>query len=345
MKNILICVSGLSPQIITETLFALSVKNKITIDEIIIVTTKVGKDLILGKIPYSVNNKKVYIKLSDKIKELCKLFKLKEINLSAKNVIEATEENISLYDIRTDEHNILFPNRICEVIRENSEDNNTTLHCSISGGRKTMSVFMGYALSLFGRNQDKLYHVLTKEENEKNRLYFFPSKANKKSEIELSNIPFVRLRGILKDKSQFLKSNFSEIVRITQNELSKFSSGKLYIDVNRREIWFGLNAKLNIEPKQIEFYKYLVDNKFNYQNPVQYSALVKYFSIDKRTGESLKGYDAENIRQLVSKLNRNKIIPAVNDVEYNQLFIIHSGQYGKSEIYLNASKENVEFIE
>ena len=45
MKNILLAVTGLSPQVITETLFALHQQNK-TIDTIHIITTRQGKEKI-----------------------------------------------------------------------------------------------------------------------------------------------------------------------------------------------------------------------------------------------------------------------------------------------------------
>ncbi|MBF4102237.1 hypothetical protein INT80_01850 [Gallibacterium anatis] len=40
------------------------------------------------------------------------------------------------------------------------------MHVSIAGGRKTMGFFAGYALSLYGRAQDSLSHVLVSAEYE-----------------------------------------------------------------------------------------------------------------------------------------------------------------------------------
>ncbi|MBW2021016.1 MAG: TIGR02584 family CRISPR-associated protein, partial [Deltaproteobacteria bacterium] len=45
MKNILLAVTGLSPQVITETLFALHQQNR-TVDAIHIITTRQGKEKI-----------------------------------------------------------------------------------------------------------------------------------------------------------------------------------------------------------------------------------------------------------------------------------------------------------
>jgi CRISPR-associated protein (TIGR02584 family) len=39
-------------------------------------------------------------------------------------------------------------------------DPQASLHVSIAGERKTMGFYVGYALSLFGRTQGRLSHVL-----------------------------------------------------------------------------------------------------------------------------------------------------------------------------------------
>jgi CRISPR-associated protein (TIGR02584 family) len=65
-----------------------------------------------------------------------------------------------LRDIRTDADNVAFADFITEQVREITADPATILHISIAGGRKTMGFYAGYALSLFGRAQDHLSHVL-----------------------------------------------------------------------------------------------------------------------------------------------------------------------------------------
>ena len=49
MKNILLAVTGLSPQVITETLFALHQNNQ-RVDEIHIITTREGKECIYAEL-------------------------------------------------------------------------------------------------------------------------------------------------------------------------------------------------------------------------------------------------------------------------------------------------------
>ena len=49
-----------------------------------------------------------------------------------------------------------------------------SLHVSIAGGRKTMGFYVGYALSLFARDQDRLSHVLVPPSLESRQDFFYP---------------------------------------------------------------------------------------------------------------------------------------------------------------------------
>ena len=77
-----------------------------------------------------------------------------------------------------------------------------------------MSFFIGYALSLFGREQDSLSHVLVSEPFENNRDFFYPSQSPKTifspagepldvstAKVMLADIPLIRLRSGLPDAS------------------------------------------------------------------------------------------------------------------------------------------------
>jgi len=49
MKNILLAVTGLSPQVITETLYALHQNNR-KVDSVHVITTRDGKDLEIASV-------------------------------------------------------------------------------------------------------------------------------------------------------------------------------------------------------------------------------------------------------------------------------------------------------
>ncbi|MCL6496007.1 MAG: hypothetical protein K6T54_14695, partial [Ignavibacterium sp.] len=128
-KNILICVSGLTPQIVTETLFCLAVKEKTPVDEIYVLTTKRGREVILGRDKHPVTPKSP---LKNEIEKLCKLYKLKKplFQENDDHIIVAKEEAIELPDIRSDKENILFPNKVCEFLRLKTSNPQNVLFCS-----------------------------------------------------------------------------------------------------------------------------------------------------------------------------------------------------------------------
>ncbi|HMQ68894.1 MAG TPA: CRISPR-associated ring nuclease Csm6 [Ignavibacteria bacterium] len=346
MKNLLICVSGLTPQIITETLFCLSIRKKICIDELFVITTSRGRNVILGK-DKQMNKERGYPPLIDEIDRMCKKYKnIKNPKFKPENIKVANELSIELADIRTDDENKLFPNALCEFINEKTKDNYNILHCSISGGRKSMSVDMAFALSLFGRENDKLWHVLTHEDQEFKG--FFPENKKQENDLELAEIPYVKLRSIIAEKTKnknFNKMKYIDIVKDTQTELKKKSADKLVINISRGEIYYGSNEIIIIQPKQIKLYRYFIENNGNSENRISIHALVNNFNINRNTGEVIKQFNDTNIRQLITKLNNDRIKAAVKDPELYDIFKIQSGSYGTGEYFLNANSDNVIFID
>ncbi|MDT3697227.1 MAG: CRISPR-associated ring nuclease Csm6 [Ignavibacterium sp.] len=354
-KNILICVSGLTPQIITETLFCLSVKNKIPIHEIYVLTTQRGKNVIQGtdKAP---NTPKSALK--SEIENLCQQYKvnLPKFENNSEHIITAKEESLELSDIRTDKHNILFPNRMCEFIKSISTRDNTNLYCSISGGRKTMSVHLAFALTLFGRENDKLLHVLTSEKNEFKG--FYPKNKQDAKELELSEIPFIRLRSILGSEIKDLK-NYSDFVEKTQNQLKALTNKtKIILKTDTREVKFGLNS-IKLEPQEFAIYFKLLEIKqegkekltIGYLADIEFANAVYsfmrekypyyYFDGKKKNTWWLKGFGHEAIRTKRSKINKC-LAPLFDDeVTADQFIISSEREYGNTKYFIKSETDKI----
>ncbi len=348
-KNILICVTGLTPQIVTETLFCLALQRKTPIDEIYVLTTSRGREVILGQDKAAHTPK---TSLFSEIKSLCGTFKIRVplfIETDA-HIITAKEESVEFNDVRSDKQNVLFPNKVAEVIREKSSDPECVLHCCISGGRKSMSVHLAFALGLFGRFNDKLYHILTKEENEFKG--FYP--ANKKAgrDLELSEIPFVRLRALVSndliDTKIFEKSYF-DIVNDAQNKVQILTNTtKLFIDIAKREIRFG-SKSARFEPQEFGIYFWFVDRALTNQNALSIYELSEksvaleiseiisgyfkaYYAPDEKTSWRKAGFQAEALRQKFSKINK-KILELDKDRELLKQFCISPNKLYRSTTY------------
>lgn len=353
-KNILICVSGLTPQIVTESLFCLSVKEKIQIDEVYVLTTARGREVILGKDPHPATPK---TSLKKEINDMCEKYKLKK-PLFAENdnhIIVAKEESIELSDIRSDKDNILFPNKVCEFLRTKSSDPYNRLFCSITGGRKSMSVHMANALSLFAREDDRLIHVLTKEENEFKG--FYPQTKKEAKDLEIADIPFVRLRSLLSNEMKyenFFNAKFDDIVKYTQTQLKVLApSNKMIIDIERRELRFG-NDSIQFEPMEFIFYYFFVDSKERGEGNISITEFdsdktkdkfLEYLSefypmryIDEQKWRKKK-FDDKYFLQRKSKINK-KIEKLIDDPDIASNFIIDvNRKWGGSTYYIKADKD------
>ena len=207
-KNILLCVAGMTPQIITETLYALYQKNE-KIDEIRIITTLEGRNRILNSL---------LDENSGKFFEFCRDFSIDA------ECVKFDETTIALLDapggrmlddIRTEEENEWAGDKICKIVAELCKDENVRIHASATGGRKTMSIYLTAAMQLFGRADDTLSHVLISEDFEAHKEFFYPPPQPKTlsvihpitkeklreiltadARIYLAKVPFIRLRGI-----------------------------------------------------------------------------------------------------------------------------------------------------
>jgi CRISPR-associated protein Csx14 len=172
-REILVLIVGSTPQVVTETIYALSQQSPpIHPDEIHIITTapcrrRIEETLIDGGI----------------LERFCTEYALPPIRLTDDSFIVLLDRNgAELDDIRTVEANEAAGDQVAHFVRQKAAEPNCRLHCSLSGGRKSMSYYMGVAFQLFARQWDKLYHVLVSPEFELNEHFFYKPKANQRIE-------------------------------------------------------------------------------------------------------------------------------------------------------------------
>ena len=207
MKNILLAVCGLTPQVITETLYALH-QNRKSVDAIHVITTRDGKEKIFAEL------------LSGDSGHYYRYLKEFEINPSSidfghQNIhVIADRHGNEIQDIATESDNELLLRKCLELTFRFTRNDETTVIFSIAGGRKTMSSCLTVAAQMYGRPQDRLYHVLVSPEFESSRDFFYPPKTSRTIElrdrlghpyykgtqyawINLIHIPFVSIRNQL----------------------------------------------------------------------------------------------------------------------------------------------------
>ncbi len=102
-----------------------------------------------------------------------------------------------LDDLRAPDDNRAAADFILEHLRQFTENPDAHIVASIAGGRKTMGALLYAAMTLLGRETDRITHVLVDEALEKRPepKFYFPSTAREGRGVLLADVPFVPLRN------------------------------------------------------------------------------------------------------------------------------------------------------
>ena len=263
-RRILLVVTGLSPQVVTESLFALAVRaaDPWVPTEVQLITTAEGAERARLAL------------LSDHpgwFRRLLSDYQLPEIQFDRRCIHVLTDgRGQPLEDIRTADDSRRAADQICALVRQLSADPQSALHLSIAGGRKTMGDYLGYALSLFGRPQDRLSHVLVSEPFESSWDFFYPSPESRvmttrdnklvdarEAQVTLAEIPFLRVREGLPPRLLDGAAGFVETVDTAQRALAP---PELCIDLNAQSI-HAAGETLRLPPAQLAFYLMLAERR------------------------------------------------------------------------------------
>lgn len=241
-RTVLLTSCGMYPQVITGMIFALSQRDEpVEPAEIYVITTEVGMDQIKR---YLLDDTNGYFF------RLCREYDLTNTRFELSNVqLLENAVGIPLDDIQTSEDNEAVANTITELVRTLTSDPNTALHVSLAGGRRTISYYLGYALSLFGRPQDRLSHTIVSREFEADDEFFYPNKEptfitddtgntlnTQDAKVVLAEIPFVRLReglpvDLLEGKTTFVEA-VASVPKITKGAQVQISLEKKSLVMN-----------------------------------------------------------------------------------------------------------------
>lgn len=202
-KHMLLSVTGMSPAVVTETLYGIAQRIKAGKagshwpDEIRIITTRKGKQEMAGRLVEG-----------DWLRQVCEAVEMPMIQMADEHILVVPgASGGDVDDARSEEDHEALANFITRTVRDLTSDNNLQIHASIAGGRKTMTFYLGYAMSLFGRHFDRMSHVLISEDFESVRGFYFPGQANpdrfetnhgviytRDAQVTLADIPFIRMR-------------------------------------------------------------------------------------------------------------------------------------------------------
>lgn len=207
MKNILLAVTGLSPQVITETLYALNQMNR-PIHAIHIITTRPGKDCLLSQLLDA--GRGPYYRFWAEYGRDQEGVEFGPGHIHVVRDIHGTE----IKDITDESDNARVLERCMTLAFHLTRDPQNAVFFSIAGGRKTMGACLTLAAQMYGRPQDRLYHVLISSEFESCRSFFYPPRQPEKirlrdargqyylksthyAQVNLIHMPFFSIRSQL----------------------------------------------------------------------------------------------------------------------------------------------------
>jgi CRISPR-associated protein (TIGR02584 family) len=260
MRDVLVALCGLTPQVVTETLWALGQQRPAIVPEKVwIITTQSGREacerLLFGK-----NGK-----LASYLREYRPP---RTIRCGPSTIVTLKRsDGRPLEDLRTQEDNLAVADQLAARVRDLTVIPNMRLHCSVAGGRKTMGVLLASVMQLYGRPDDRLYHVLVSPEFESLPGFFYIPKRQrllalpngkrldtKKARIELAEIPYVRLRAYLPQDLLKEPLPFTELVALAQRHLRALERlDPVRVDTAAHRVFIGETA-VKLSPAQAQLY-------------------------------------------------------------------------------------------
>lgn len=207
ITHTLLAITGLSPQVVTETLYAIHQQGLPWPKELIILTTRKGAEQAELGLCHPRGNQQ-HSMLDQCCLDLKRsLFDKNKIHIK----IVPDHRGQPVDDARSREDQEALADFIVKEVAQLCADPKRIVHASLAGGRKTMTFYLGYAMSLFARQNDQLSHVLiTPADYEGLRGFYYPTPytnpiAGKgenqhldthedKVQVILADIPFIRQR-------------------------------------------------------------------------------------------------------------------------------------------------------
>lgn len=231
-RRVLLCSVGLSPQVASETVWALGCAGAWRPTELWLLTTSAGtapvESLLLARGTGALDG-------------LAADWDAPWAAALARSARVVTVETPT-GDLDTAAAFAHFADEAAAVVRELCADPAAAVHVSLAGGRKSASAALALAIALYGRDQDRLSHVLVEEEFAANPAFFYPPprptpllgrdgrlRDAASVSVSLVDLPFPRLRRFAPAGSY----DFATAVRETQAAIERHL---LRVDLGERRI-------------------------------------------------------------------------------------------------------------
>jgi CRISPR-associated protein (TIGR02584 family) len=237
-RDVLLAGMGISPGILTETVWALAHREEESIvpDSIYIVTTASGRERLVQSLFEQGGWARLKSQLETEGFDVAERLRFGPAS-EFFSILSKPDGSGDLDDIVTAEESEAVANTVMRTVRGVTTDPGSRVIASIAGGRKTLSVLLTSCMSLLGRSQDILCHVLVNPPYDSPRLeppFLFPEKGvrhtlgeggksvlSARARIDLTEIPIVKVRGLYEKEYKQLPGDYMTLVRRIQGEAPK----------------------------------------------------------------------------------------------------------------------------
>lgn len=283
MPTTLLAVTGLSPAIVTETIWALAQEKPRTLPQrVVFITTGVGA----AKIREQLHTALPALGGQSAWQALRSALKAKDHELIAEDprVIGMANKKTgvldTLPDIVTPEENDIAASFILEEVRRVVENPETRLVASIAGGRKTMGALLHAAVTLIGRETDRITHVLVSPPYETLPGFYFPAQPGAalkdrdgkdhlpaKAKVYLADVPFAPLRNRFKELDA-MPGSFDGLRRKFSRELKADAARRVLIEIGYRQktLWVD-DRPVKLRPKLLAVLHFLLTRQEKNSSP------------------------------------------------------------------------------
>lgn len=300
-KTIILAVTGQSPQVITEALYALN-KEDIAIVEVHCITTGEGNHYLESYGFFSQDKK-------TPISGLCEEYSIDPPVLLSENTVHILkrDDDTVIQDILSQEDSNLTLKKCLELAEKFTSDDQTRVFFLISGGRKSMSASLAVAAQMYGRGHDRMFHVLINDPIiEKAVNFWYPTSRSrellmnngdtfhrdisaKRLAVNLVPLQFPRLARLLQERpahEQIFDSLMEDpVITVNLYLESIIDSSSANKSNPGIELFFskGYTIPITISPKYQALYAYLLYLRHkNINEGCLYSAYETIESVDEK---------------------------------------------------------------
>ncbi len=323
-KVVLISVVGMSPAVVTETIWALHTEEPAFVpDEVKLFTTRKAWENASKALLSRENGRSIWDELQQKIG--------KEMILK-KHIFEDLQGG-ELEDIVTDNDQELVADQLLKGVREykNPQQEVCRVVASLAGGRKSMSALMYAVMSLAAEADDMITHVLADEQASACRNFFFPeqecqqltAKINGQEQpftaadvrLSLAAIPFVPLASLVKNSDFDASGSFSRLVEKTSRVVAKVGPAQTQIRISKSQckVFINDNALL------------LTADQFVLM------AIMAEYALTNNNDADVFIPDAKTAYDMLRRLKKEGKLPAsvLHKIKYKELQYLNSKEWKK----------------